>query len=147
MRPQSASARASVMLTVNSDFRSAAKSPCAQRTPGLGGTRMRDMPSSSARAQPWSGPAPPKGTSVKSRGSCPRSTETTRIAPTMLLLAMARMPLAASSRLSFKGRAMRSIAARAKCASSFIRPPSKVSGKWPNTRCASVTVAAVPPRP
>ena len=46
-----------------------------------GPARCRDR----ARASPaCSGPAPPKATSVKPRGSCPRSTETTRMAPAML---------------------------------------------------------------
>ncbi len=57
------------------------------------------MPSSSASAQPCSGPAPPNGTSVNARGSRPRSTETTRIAPTMLLSAIARMPRAAATQV------------------------------------------------
>ena len=38
------------------------------------------MPSSSASAHAWSGPAPPNATSAKSRGSRPCSTETTRSA-------------------------------------------------------------------
>jgi hypothetical protein len=80
----------------NSDFSAAASNPSAHSTPGAGGTSTRSMPSSSASAQPCSGPAPPNGTRVKSRGSCPRSTDTTRIAPTMLESAIARMTRAAS---------------------------------------------------
>ena len=44
------------------------------------GTSTVVMPSSSASAQACSGPAPPKATSAKSRGSSPCSTETTRSA-------------------------------------------------------------------
>ena len=73
------------------------------------------MPSSRASAPPCSGPAPPNGSSEKSRGSCPRSTDTTRMAPTMLLSTMARMPRAAASTLMPSGSAMRwRIAVRAR---------------------------------
>ena len=54
------------------------------------------MPSASATPQPWSGPAPPKATSSRSRGSCPCSTLTTRIARTISSSATATIPSAAA---------------------------------------------------
>ena len=52
---------------------------------------------SRARSQACTGPEPPKASSVKSRGSRPRSTVTARMARTMLALTTSRMPSAASS--------------------------------------------------
>ena len=92
-------------VRLKSALRSAARSPSAQSTPGAGGISTRGMPNSSARAQPCSGPAPPNGTRVKSRGSWPRSTETMRSAPIMLLSMMASTPRAASSGVRPSGRA------------------------------------------
>ena len=65
--------------------------------PGDGGTITGKEPMSSATALACSGPAPPKATSAKSRGSWPRWTETSRSAPAMFSLAIARMPSAAAS--------------------------------------------------
>ena len=48
---------------------SLATSPSAESTPAVPGTSTVSMPSSSARAQAWSGPAPPNATSAKSPGS------------------------------------------------------------------------------
>ena len=92
-------------------------------------------------------PAPPNATSVKSRGSWPRSTETTRSAPTMLLSTIARMPRAASSIDRPSGSATFRIAARRLRGIERHAPAEQLAGKWPSTTCASVTVAAVPPRP
>ena len=72
-------------------------SPCAQRMPGANGTRQRRMPRLFATSVACSGPAPPNGSSVKSRGSWPRSTETARIARTMLATTMPSMPCAVRS--------------------------------------------------
>ena len=55
-----------------------ARAPRARRP--RPGTSTVEIPSSSASSHACSGPAPPKATSAKSRGSCPRSTETTRSA-------------------------------------------------------------------
>ena len=88
------------------------------------------MPSSSARAQAWSGPAPPKATSAKSRGSRPCSTETTRRARTISAFTTSITPAG-----SIPARA-RSAAAR----SSSI-PPGSIVGSRPRSRFASVTVA------
>jgi hypothetical protein len=38
--------------------------PSADWAPGVSGTTMRVMPSSAARREAWSGPAPPNGTST-----------------------------------------------------------------------------------
>src|SRR5207253_6551858 len=43
------------------------------------------------------GPEPPKATNVRSRGSRPRSIETTRVASSMLVVTIAWIPHAASS--------------------------------------------------
>ena len=43
--------------------------PMAQSTPGWGGTSMVRMPTSRMMAAPCTGPAPPKATSAKARGS------------------------------------------------------------------------------
>ena len=59
---------------------SPAARPSARRTPAAAGTSTVRMSSSSASAHACSGPAPPKATSAKSRGSRPCSTETTRSA-------------------------------------------------------------------
>ena len=77
---------------------SAAATPSAQRMPGAGGTRMLRMPISRAISTACSAPAPPNGISVKTRGSWPRSIETTRIARIMLALTMRTMPSAVSRR-------------------------------------------------
>ena len=50
----------------------------------MAGTSTRGMLSASASSQAWSPPAPPKATSAKSRGSYPRSIETTRMAFSMV---------------------------------------------------------------
>ena len=135
-------------VRLNSALRSAASKPVGAEHAGRRRHQHARMPSSSASAQPCSGPAPPNGTSVKSRGSWPRSTETTRSAPTMLLSTMARMPRAASSRPRPSGRRRwLSIARAAASASSAMRPPSRHAGRWPSTTWASVTVGSVPPRP
>ena len=55
------------------------------------------MPSSRATSAPCSGPAPPKATSTKSRGSSPFCSVRERIAFAILALTMVRMPSAASS--------------------------------------------------
>ena len=55
------------------------------------------MPSSRASAAACSGPAPPKAKSAKSRGSWPRDSDTMRMAPAILSLAMRRMAAALAS--------------------------------------------------
>ena len=79
-------------------------SPMALKSPGCGGIRMRPMSSASASPAACTGPLPPNATSVKSRGSRPRSIETERIARCMAAFAIRWMPSAASSS---EGRAAR----------------------------------------
>src|SRR5215470_3644197 len=81
----SASSRSRRVAT-NSWRMSVASMPSAEVMPGLGGTSTVGMPSSRASALACRGPAPPKATSTKSRGSYPRWTETTRMAAIMWAL-------------------------------------------------------------
>ena len=93
--------------------------------PGVGGMRRRGIASSRASGEPCIGPAPPNGTSVRRRGSWPRSTETTRMPRAIVALATRRMPEAASIRSRPSGSAMRvTIACVAASASSVSSPPS-----------------------
>ena len=94
------------------------------------------MPSSSASAQPCSGPAPPNATSAKSRGSRPCSTETTRRARTISAFTTSIAPAG-------------SIPPRARCAASrsSSMSPGSVAGSRSRSRFASVTVGCLPPRP
>ena len=99
---------------------------------GGGRDEHRVDPSSSASAHACSGPAPPNATSAKSRGSWPRSTETTRSARTISALttsitAAGSMPPSARARPR-RGRARSRPAARA--------------GSRPSRRLASVTVGS-----
>ena len=85
-------------VSIRSWRRSESSCPSAHRMPGAGGMATRPMRSSRATGVPCIGPAPPNGTSVHRRGSCPRSTETTRMPRTMLAWATRRMPAAAATR-------------------------------------------------
>ena len=117
-------------------------SPCAHRMPGANGTRQRVMPRLFATSVACSGPAPPNGSSAKARGSCPRSTETERIARTMLATTMPSMPCAVRSTEKPSRSASGAIALRARLSSSAMSPPSRPRGdSRPSTRLASVTVA------
>ena len=92
-----ASSTRRMWVWANSLRNSATRSPTAHSRPGEGGTMTGNEPISWATAFACSGPAPPKATSAKSRGSWPRCTETRRRAPAMFSLTMATMPSAASS--------------------------------------------------
>ena len=74
---------------------SACRRPIAEASPGRGGTSTLRIPMMRATSAACSGPAPPKATSVKSRGSSPCSTEMTRTAPIMLTLMISTTPAAA----------------------------------------------------
>ena len=71
------------------------------------------MPRLFATSVACSGPAPPNGSSAKSRGSWPRSTETARIARTMLATTMPSMPCAVRSTEKPSRSASGAIASRA----------------------------------
>jgi len=71
-----------------------------------------------------------------------------RMARAMVLSMISMMPAAASSTPSPRGRPTRaSMAARAALLSSGSSPPSSAAGIRPSTRCASVSVGSLPPRP
>src|SRR5579884_1655239 len=70
--------------------------PSAEKWAGRRGTTTVGRWSSRAISQACSGPAPPKATKAKSRGSKPRSTEMPRMASDILATAMRTMPSAAS---------------------------------------------------
>ena len=108
---------------------SAARSPIAAVTPAAAGRITRGIPSARASRQPCTGPEPPKATSVRSRGSRPRSIETTRVASSMFVFTIAWTPHAASASGSPRGRATFASSARAApAASRRIEPPAKSSG-------------------
>ncbi len=71
--------------------------PRAHSTPGCGGISMVRTPTSRMIAAPCSGPAPPKATSTKSRGSWPCSTDSSRVRPAMRWLTMVRIASAVCS--------------------------------------------------
>ena len=110
---------------------SLAARPSAESTPACSGTSTRETPSSSASAQACSGPAPPKATSAKPRGSWPRSTETTRSA----------LSISAFTTSITAGGSIPSSARSAASRSSSI-PPASVAGSRPSRRFASVTVGS-----
>ncbi len=126
----------------------AANIPSADSTPGVGGTNTRGMPSASASSQAWSGPPPPKASSVKRRGSWPRSTDTRRMARSMAALATRTTASAAASTVTPISAASAPTAARADASCSAICPPRKRPAlSRDRTRLASVTVATADDRP
>ena len=124
---------------------SAMATPYAESAPGVVGASTRVMPSPSASSQACCGPAPPKATSVNSRGSKPRSSEIARTARSIVAFTTRTTPSAAASTSAPIASASRASADRAAPRSSGIRPPRKSSARMrPSTRLASVTVAASP---
>ena len=94
-------------VRTRSCWRGAASNPTAESTPARGGTMTAGMPSASASAQAWRGPAPPKATSASSVGSTPRATDTARSACSMAASTTSITPAAsvpaASQRLLGRG--------------------------------------------
>ena len=124
------------------------RKPKAENWPGWLGTMPLGMLALTMRSATWTGPAPPKASRVKSRGSSPRSVSTERSAPIMLLLAICTMASAVSSTGLSMAPAIAAMALDAASASSAMAPPRKFSGLMrPMARLASVAVARVPPRP
>ena len=74
-------------VSTRSAVRSDVMRPMAEATPAARGMTTWPMPKVSASSTAWRGPAPPKATRVKSRGSIPRCTVTTLMAAAMLALA------------------------------------------------------------
>src|SRR4029450_9019893 len=68
------------------------------RQRGRAGSMPVGVAGSSVRRQAWSGPAPPKATSAKRRGSWPRPTDTVRMARAIELSMISKMPGAALHR-------------------------------------------------
>ena len=104
--------------------------PTAVKTPGATGTSTRRMSRAAATSHACAGPLPPKATSVKSRGSRPRSMVTARIARAMLALATSRIPRAASidREPERRGDVALDRLARERGAASFSSPPARRSG-------------------
>ena len=111
------------MVVTKSRLRSVHSSPKAENADAVLGMMTRSMPSCSIRALAWIPPAPPKERMAKSLGSCPFSTETTRMPLSMLVLMMRKMPSAASVGVMSRRRARRRIALCAASRSSLISPP------------------------
>ena len=107
----------------------------------------RGMPSACASSQACSPPAPPKATSVKSRGSWPRSMETTRSARSMLAFTTRTTPSANCSSVSRDlclPAIAREPASRVRRSSANSPPRKRSACKRPSSRLASVTVGCVP---
>ena len=102
--------------------------PKAENWPGKFGTRPLGMEASVIRSLMWSGPAPPKATRTKSRGSRPCSVSTVCSAPTMLLLAMRHDGERRLLDRQPSASAIGSIALRAPPASSSIVAAEEVRG-------------------
>ena len=99
----------------------------AEATPAPKGTATERIPNSAARAATWTGPAPPNATRVKWRGSMPRCTVTSRIAPAIVALAISWTAAAASETSSPSGSATDASARSARAAES-VTPPASPSG-------------------
>ena len=97
--------------------------PQRRKRARIPGTRTVRMPSSGAISQACSPPQPPNATSAKSRGSWPRSTDTTRIARSILALATRRMPCGRRDAADPSCCAIESTAAAARAVSRCISPP------------------------
>ena len=132
------------LVNTNSCLISATTIPRAENTPGYTGINTRGMDSSEASSHACSGPAPPKANNTKSRGSWPRSTETTLIPWHMLALATLTIP-EANSRGENPVLSHRFTMA---CSASFLLRTIS-SPKWapnrPSIKLASVTVGTNPP--
>jgi hypothetical protein len=107
------------------------------------------MWNSAVRKQATTGPAPPKATSVKSRGSSPwRAIAWLNSAYASFASATSMIASAAASMDRPAARRSDRMASRARAGSSRIRPPTKLSGfTSPQTTNASVEAGSVPPRP
>ena len=119
-------------------------SPSAESTPAERGQRTRSMPSSSAIAAAWSGPAPPNGSSAKPARVDAALDRDHAQRPDHLLVGDRRMPSAASIARARARSASAPTAASAAARSSVTPPASPASGsRWPSSRLASVTVGSL----
>ena len=147
----SISIKLSGRLTVRtkSCLRSATIQPSALVIPGRAGTKTSGMPSSRANALACIGPAPPNANREKSRGSSPRDTETIRVAPAILVVAICSTAAAAFSASVLSGSPsffwkMARILARSIASDTDL---SLLTSRRPRSRLASEIVGSVPPRP
>ena len=101
-----------------------------REVPGWRGTSTRGIPISCARASACIGPAPPKAIRVKSRGSCPRWIEISRIADVIRATAIVMTPSASASTVIERPRRVPSSARarRAPAASMAMLPPRRFVG-------------------
>jgi hypothetical protein len=147
--PMSSASSGRLSVCTKSWRRSATTQPSALVRPGRAGTSTRGAPSSRAMAVAWSGPAPPKANSAKSRGSSPSETETIRVAPAMAVLAISITAAAAVSASTPSGAP--SFSAKIARMASTEAAPSTASSRSgfsrPSRRLASEIVGSVPPRP
>ena len=140
------SARGSVRE--NSAFNPAASKPSAHSTPGADGTRTRAMPSRSAKRTAMQRP----GATERHQGEIARIVSALHRdhADRADHVGIGNRQDAARRLMQRQSRAvrrLRRIARSASPGSSAMRPPSSDGGRWPSTRCASVTVGCSPPAP
>lgn len=94
--------------------RAPVRSPAAEATPQCAGTTTVPIPKRSATRAACMGPAPPKATRAKPRGSMPRCTVTTCTADAIEAQTISCTAYAASSREPPSGEASRSRALAAR---------------------------------
>ena len=116
--------------------------PIADSTPEHFGTRIFFIPIASAKAQQWRPPDPPKASITNSRGSIPRSRETSFNACSIFSLTTSITPSATFSKSgSPRSKDKREKAALVASIFSSICPPSFIpAGRRPKKTLASVTV-------
>ena len=129
---------------------SATRQPSAEVIPGRAGTSTFGMASSRASATAWRGPAPPNANRTKSRGSCPRWSDTSRMAPAILSLATRTMAAADGVGIEAEVGAdllVEDVAHAIELAPPPATPSSPPGFSRPRRRFASVMVGSSPPRP
>ncbi|PZG54450.1 hypothetical protein C1I98_04140 [Spongiactinospora gelatinilytica] len=77
------SSRGDTKVRIRSTLGAACRRPTAEAMPAAAGKITSPMPRLRASRAAWVGPAPPKATRVRSRGSRPRSIDTARMACSM----------------------------------------------------------------
>ena len=120
----------------------------AWSTPAPVGTMISSMSSFSAKRAACKGAAPPNAIIARAAISLPHSTAWTRAAAAMFSSTISQTPKAASAVSMPAACPTFSVTASvARGADRLTRPPAKRAGSiLPNTRSASVTVGAAPPR-
>ena len=128
---------------------SATRQPSAEVIPGRAGTSTLGIASSRASAVAWSGPAPPKANRTKSRGSWPRWSDTSRMAPAIRSFTTRSTAAATSSGPSPRwAPSFLSNSSRTRESAGTPSTPRRPRGfRRPSSRFASVIVGSSPPRP